>query len=75
MLFLCQKQNQETIQVSDVWVSEFVGYEMIIFIQYQICARNFSNMLSVGYISVPNSQTRTQRNRDNRRYVSGRAWI
>lgn len=73
--FYVSKQNQETIKVSDVWVSESVGCEMIIFIQYQICARNFSNMLSVGYISVPNLQMKTRSNQDNRRYVRGRVWI
>lgn len=72
---MCQKQNQETIKVSGVWVSESAGCEMIIFIQDQICARNFSNMLSVGYIRVPNLQMKTRSNRDNRRYVSSRVWI
>lgn len=73
---MCQQQNQELIR-ADVWVPESGGYEMIIFTEYQICVRHFSDMLSVGDMRVPNIrvQKRTLRNGDNRRYLSGPAYI
>lgn len=43
-----QKQNQEIIRASDVWVSELGGHEMIVFTEDQIWTRNFHDVLSVG---------------------------
>lgn len=67
---MCQKQNQDIIKATDVWVSELGGYEMIIFIEHPNCAKHFCDMLSLQDISVPSSQMRTLRNCDNERYLN-----
>ena len=60
--FYVSKPKSIIIRASDVWVSELGGYEMIIFTEHQICARNFPDTLNVGDIIVPSLQKRTLRN-------------